>query len=896
MGLPSGTRLGAYEILALIGTGGMGEVYRARDTKLGRDVALKLLPDSFTHDPERVARFRREAQVLAALNHPHIAQIHGLDEANGTQFLVLELVDGESLDKRIARGAIAVDEAFDIARQLAEGLEAAHEKGIIHRDLKTANIALTTTGQVKVLDFGLAKPTEAAAGESPALATSPTVTSPAMMTGVGVILGTAAYMAPEQARGNAASKGSDIWAFGCVLYEMLSGRKPFDGETLTDVVACILKNEPDWRALPPGTPPRLQSLIARCLRKQPGQRCRDIADVRFQIEDLLQDSGPAPMLTPSRRARERAAWIAAALGLGVALVLVMRPSISSSPADTVSLQVFPPEGTTFSASYNNTVSIPAFAIAPDGHALAFTAESPGARPMLWVRSIDRVDARQLAGTEGAQSPMWSPDSRWIAFVVDQILKKVPAAGGPVEVITQSAPDFHGGTWERDDTIVFSSGSGPLLRVDASGGPITPVTTMDTSRGETMHRNPDALPDGRHFLYYSGGGDQNGVYAGSLDDKVQRFLLHTNATPVYASPGYLLFVEGDSLMAQGVNTEPLEIRGHTFPVAEHVGRNTTFVSAVSASRTGTIAYAGLLTQKGRLTWVDREGHTLGAPAIPEGDYPDFRLSPDGTRLAASLLDLKTNQVDLWIMDLARGSFSRLESGGPVTGSPIWSPNGAQLIFRTNRSGFVELFERSAGGGGGDRRILEWQSYVATQGTTNNLVSTDWSRDGKHIMLSARRSASGTDLWLLSLEENARAVPFITSPSHNLHGNFSPTRDLLAYSSNESGRFDVYVDTIPRSDRRWPVSTSGGYEPRWRSDGRELYYLSEDRTLMAVEVGDGPSFGVPKPLFQTHVPPGVSSNRTHYVPSPDGQRFLIAVPTDLRVSPITVVVNWAASLQK
>jgi Tol biopolymer transport system component len=694
-------------------------------------------------------------------------------------------------------------------------------------------------------------------------------------------------------------KRTDVWAFGCLLFEMLTGKKPFDGETLTDVVAAIVKNEPDWHALPLGTPLLIRSLIARCLRKDPAQRLHDMADGRFQIEEVLNDPGDsAAVVVPARNRREWVAWIAAALFLGAALFFAARPSITSSSGDPISFAVFPPEKTAFSAALNTTVNVPSFALSPDGRALAFSAEVPGARPMLWLRSVDQVSARQLAGTENAQDPFWSPDGRWIGFFADGKLKKVPAAGGAVQVITQTATDFRGGTWGPDDTILFGSGTDPILRVNAAGGKTTAVTVIDASSQEGTHRNPHLLPDGHHFLYSIFGRrqDQSGVYAGSLDDKTKKALIRRYSSAVYTPPGYLLFVDGETLLGQALDAERLELKGQPFLVAEHIGRNTAFMSAVSASRIGTIAYAGIISHNGRLAWLDRGGNPLGSIATPEGDYADFRLSPDERRLAASLVDPKTNAVEIWLTDLARNSTSRLASGALVTASAVWSPDGTRLMFRSNRSGTVEFFQRSAAGGGTDRLVLGGEALRAAQVPSVNVVPTDWSPDGRNIIFQVAAAASGNDLWLLPLGEGGKPEKFIASPGDDMHGNFSPDGHLVSYTSNESGRFEVYVETIPRSDRKWPVSTNGGYEPRWRADGGEIYYLSEDRQLMAVPVGAGPSFGIPKALFQTRVAAGVIGNRTHYVPSRDGKRFLVNMALDAPISPITVVVNWTATLKK
>jgi serine/threonine protein kinase/Tol biopolymer transport system component len=897
MTLQLGTRVGSYHILSGLGAGGMGEVYRARDTKLNRDVALKVLPELFAADPDRLARFKREAQVLASLNHPHIAAIYGFEDSGATHALVLELVEGPTLADRITEGSISLGEALPIAKQIAEALEAAHEHGVIHRDLKPANIKLRPDGTVKVLDFGLAKAMEPASGARADFTRSPTITTPAM-TGVGTILGTAAYMSPEQARGRPVDRRTDVWAFGCVLFEMLTGQRPFDGEDTTAVLARIIEREPDWRALPSGTPSTIRALLTRCLRKDPAHRLRDIADGRFQLEDATSDpAGPATVAPRTRGHREWLGWGTAILLLGTTAFLAVRPNSPASSREVISFPVFPPEKTAFAAALNTTVNIPSFALSPDGRDLVFSVKAPGARPMLWVRSLDRIDLRQLDATEDAQDPMWSPDGRWIGFFANGQLKKIPAAGGAVQLVAQSIADVRGGSWGADDFILIGGGTNPIVRVNAAGGTPTPVNPLDASRHESTHRTPFVLPGSRDFLYtiISGQPDQSGVYAGSLDGKTKKPLIRLNTSAVYAPPGYLLFVDGDALLAQAFDADRLEVAGQPFLVANHVGRSSAFVSAVSASRTETIAYGGPISQAGRLIWLDRTGRSLGSAATPEADYVDFRLSPDDTRLAASIVDPRTNVVEMWLTDLARSSSTRIAAGGLVTASPLWSPDGTQLIFRNTRNGVSEFYQRSAAGGGDDRPVLAIDAYRAlTPG--QNLIDTDWSPDGRTLLFSVPAPASGNDLWLLPLGSPEKAAKFITTPGEDLHGNFSPDGRLVAYTSNESGRFEVYVQTVPRSDRKWAVSTGGGYEPRWRADGREIYYLSEDRKLMAVSVGAGPSFGIPQPLFQTRVPEGVIANRTHYVSSRDGQKFLVNTATDAPPEPITVVVNWTAALKK
>jgi len=478
------------------------------------------------------------------------------------------------------------------------------------------------------------------------------------------------------------------------------------------------------------------------------------------------------------------------------------------------------------------------------------------------------------------------------------LKKIPAAGGPVQVVTETSTDIRGGTWGPEDTILFGRGGEPILRVNSAGGEITPVT-MNVSHPPESDRNPYFLPDGRHFIYtiLANMADQSGIFAGSLDGKTKKLLIHLSASAVYVPPGYLLFLDGDTLLAQAFDAERLDLQGQPFVVAEHVGRNSAAMSAVSASRTGTIAYAGAISQNGRLTWMDRGGNPTGSIGTPEGDYTDFRLSPDEKRVALSLVDPKAGTVEVWLTDLARGSTSRFAFGGVLNADALWSPDGSTLAFRSNRNGMVEFFQRSAAGGGSDEPVLQAETHRTAQIQSGNLIATDWSPDGRNIIFSVPSPASGNDLWLVPVSKDGKPTKFIASPAEEMHGNFSPDGHFIAYTSNESRKFEVYVETFPRSDRKWTVSTNGGYEPRWRGDGREIYYLSEDRKLMAVPVGAGPSFGVPKPLFQTGVPGGVTTNRTHYVPTRDGQRFLVNTQTrDVPPNPITVVLNWTAALNK
>jgi Tol biopolymer transport system component len=527
--------------------------------------------------------------------------------------------------------------------------------------------------------------------------------------------------------------------------------------------------------------------------------------------------------------------------------------------------------------------------------MVFVANSSGADPVIWMRSIDQVTARPLPGTEHAQLPFWSPDGRWLGFFAEGKLKKILVAGGPVQVLADVADAF-GGSWGTDDSLIFAKLSSSIFRVSSGGGIVTVVTKVDSI--QKAHRWPQFLPDGRHFLFHVQGSDpeHRGIYAGSLDGGAPKFLVRTKSSAVYASPGYLLYVDGDTLLGQAFDAAHLELRGEPFTVAENVGRSTGFNIGVSASGTGILAYAAAMLQRGRLTWFDRAGNSLNSVGV-EGDYSDFRLSPDGETLAVSLVDPKAWNPDIWLIDLKRGGSSRFTFGSALNAAPVWSPDGTRIVFRTVRNGMTEFYEKSAGGGGNEFPMLTNETQLAAGMDSPNLVCSDWSPDGRYVLGSVPQQATGDDLWLIPLGGDKKPFKFLGPPSDQMHGNFSPDGHLVAYTSNESGRFQVYVQTFPLSDRKWQVSTDGGYEPRWRGDGREIYYLSEDRNLMAVPVGAGPSFAVPKMLFRTRVPEGVTSRRTHYVPSRDGQRFLVNTQSnDANPNPITVVLNWQAELKK
>ncbi|HEX6465354.1 MAG TPA: protein kinase [Vicinamibacterales bacterium] len=886
MALALGSRLGHYEVLSLVGAGGMGEVYRARDTRLGRDVALKTLPDTFTHDPERLARFRREAQVLAALNHPHIAQIHGLDEANGTQFLVLELVDGESLDKRIARGPIAMDEVLGIARQIAEALDAAHEKGIIHRDLKPANIALTNDGQVKVLDFGLAKAAEGVSDTLTGLANSPTITSPAMMTAVGVILGTAAFMSPEQARGRAADRRSDIWAFGCVLFEMLTATRAFAGDEVSDTLAFVLTKDPEWRQLPAATPPSIHRLLRRCLAKDRRRRLAEFTDARLDLDEAVNEvaADAAPMPQAARRGMLRT-WLGAAAGAGVVAILWLTVS---------TIRDRPINETVVSRSSillpGRLVNLPrSVALSPDGRRLVVVASDTRGRSQLWIRSLDGLAAQPLPDTVGAQTPFWAPNNRWLAFVQDGKLKKVDVTGGgPALTLADAAAS--GGTWNRDDLILFVQPSGLLAWVRAAGGTATPLTQPKSDAGYARGKYfPSFLRDGRQFIFLQVGksADETDVYVGSLDSSDVTSLPLRGTGAQYAA-GFLWFMQGSTLMAQPFDSAHRAGSGDALPVAEQVRKDSGArrVGLFSVSDTGTLVYQADPLPGSELTWFDRDGHQRGTLG-PPGDYDDLRLSPDGRRLLASLPQTNAAGRDLWIVDVARGFLTRLTSGNARSWGGIWSPDGSHIVFSAQRGGRNALVQKASNGAGDEQVLLEddFEKELA-----------DWSSDGRFILYQRRgRTASESTPWVLPLGGDRKTFPL--SQTGVFVPKFSPDGRWVGFISSESGRLELYVTPFPGPGGRWQISSAGGVNAfDWRDDGKEILFRGSDG-FWSAEVTlerDHVEVGAVKRLF-----PGIRKvgSRLTLDVSSDGQR-IIAVTENAQAGaePLTLVTNWPALLKK
>ena len=875
----------------MLGEGGMGQVWSARDSRLDRTVAIKVSAEQFTE------RFEREARSIAALNHPNICTLYDV----GPDYLVMELIEGPTLAERIAAGAIPLEEALVIARQIAEALEAAHEKGIVHRDLKPANVKLTAEGKVKVLDFGLAKAREpeSAAGD-PTM--SPTLTISA--TRAGMILGTAGYMSPEQARGKPVDRRADIWSFGVVLYEMLCGRPLYGGEMASDMLAAVILKNPDWDALPEGTPARVRELLGRCLRKDPKMRMRDIGDARIAIEeylakpDVAEKAVAAPLVV--RRKRPWSTIAAAVLALGLAGLAAIHFSERAPETATVRLQIPTAAGT----GYGNGI-----AISPDGKRLAFVANSAG-RTMLWVRPLESLIAQPLPGTEDTASPFWSPDSRFIGFFVPGKLKKVEASGGPPQTLCDVANTGVGGSWNGDGVIVFGTSASGLFRVSQAGGAAASLTTLDPARGEVFHSRPWFLPDGRHFLYYanSSSPENSGIYLASLSGKDRQRLVAARQGATYAPPagggqrGHLLFLRESTLIAQPLDPGSYEPAGDAFPVpgAEQVG-STISLPFFSVSNNGVLVYrAGGPGGNTQLAWFDRQGKLLETVG-PIGIYSDVALSPEGKRVAVRKVDPQSGNIDIWLLDVAHGVPTRFTFDPATENYPVWSPDGSRIVFNSTRGGVFDLYQKGSGGTGSEELLLK---------SNLSKFPYDWSADGKYLLFAVTDPKTRSDLWVLpgpSAQSGERQPrPVVVTPYNETQGQFSPGPGprWIAYASDESGRYEVYVQPFSETSAapagKFQISSEGGNQPRWRRDGKEIYYIAPDGRLMAVEVKTAPQFehGAPKSLFQTRIYlGGTVVTALRYSPAPDGKRFLInSQAEEMASAPITVVLNWIAGLKR
>jgi Tol biopolymer transport system component len=928
--LTSGLRVGPYEIIAPLGAGAMGEVYRACDTKLNREVALKVLPEVFARDPDRLARFKREAQLLATLNHSNIAAIYGLEESNGAQALVLELVDGSTLADRIARGPISLKESLTIARQIAEALEAAHEKGIIHRDLKPANIKIARSGVVKVLDFGLAKIWDGAPQSD--LSASPRLTATDILGRT--ILGTPAYMSPEQARGQSLDRRTDIWSFGCVLYEMLTGRAPFAGDTISDTLAAILEREPDRTMLPADTPVPIRRLLRRCLEKDRKGRLDSAAGARLEIDDAIASPAAETLAlaaAPSRRVTPLAIAVLAGVAVIAALIVstLMRPApVAAVPPARFAI-VPPPE-----PPLNLSGPDRDLAFSPDGRRLVYRAggsETYGSP--LMVRAIDQLDAQPVADVLAAYAPFFSPDSRWIGFFERTVLKKVSITGGPAITLCQVSGVPLGASWGDDNTIAFATDSPRtgLWRVSADGGEPTVLTTPDPAQHEGNHAFPSVLPRGRGVLFTitiatAGQADSSQVAVLDLTTGQRKILIRGGGDAQYVGTGHLIFAAAGALRTVRFDPVRLEVLSDPVTVVEDVMMKPSGAANYAVSGPGTLVYmpgaVGGQTALRSLVWVDRKGHEERIKAPLRG-YGPPRISPDGTRVAIGILDQGNSEI--WIWDLAREMLRRLTFAPGMDGLPVWTPDSRRIIFMSDRTGVLNLYSQAADGTGTVERLTtsanpQWPTSITPDGTrvfgfdnepkrassvtgrTGGVILVPLTSPANRFALDKAQASRRPGVGPSPGVSSTSAGPVVQNLFHGVLAEISPDGRYLAYQSDEAGGYEVYVRPFPQVDRgRWQISTGGATRPVWARSGRELFYLDASSALIGVPVRtSGPTFstGIPAKIFDTkYVEPNPAR---HYDVSPDGQRFLMikdSLVRDQHATPASmiIVLNWFEELK-
>jgi eukaryotic-like serine/threonine-protein kinase len=889
--LTPGTKLGPYEIAAPLGAGGMGEVYRARDTRLNRTVAIKVLPMHLADRPELRERFEREARSIASLNHPHICTLHDVGREGGTDYLVMEYLEGETLAARLAKGPLPIEQVLQYAIEIADALDKAHRKGITHRDLKPGNIMLTKSG-TKLLDFGLAKLQQEMAPANAQMSQLPTASEP--LTAQGAIVGTLQYMAPEQLEGKEADARTDIFAFGTVVYEMATGKRAFEGKSQASVISAIMSSDPaPISSLQPMTPPMLDRVVKRCLEKEPDERCQSAKDLTDELKWIAEGGSQAGVAAPivaRRRSRERMAWALAGAGVGLLLAaavagyLLLRPKTAGG---VVRFSDPAPENTSFHPAGGF------LSLSPDGRKLAFvTVEQTGGSAKLWVRSLDSLAADAVQGAEGAYLPFWSQDSQYIAFFTnDGKMEKVPVSGGTPEVLVDAHNNRFGGTWNRDGVILFSS-ENKLYRVSDAGGTPALVAAPDAARQEVAYGLPQFLPDGRHFLVRVITGQGSGyIAAGSLDSPKTERLFDSAFQALYAPPGYIFYLRQSTLVAQPFDANGLKLTGPAVPVGTGVGLDIPHgYGFFSVSQGGVLAFQTAPKEAtSQMTWYSRNGEKLGVVGQP-GFYSSSALSPDGTKLASGVG--KPGSRDIWIYDLKRGTESRLTFGSADNFNPLWSADGNRIMFTSNRAGMRDIYEQPANGLGDVEPIL------VSKDQAKNV--DDLATDGRYAIYETVGGDS-RELWALPLTGERKPSPFVQGSFEATAGRFSPNGRYVAYTSSETGTSEIYVQTFPGHLGKWQVSTSGGDEPTWRRDGKELFYLSLDGKMMAVEVNTDSSqlqVGVPKPLFQAQLLVTGVFWRNRYVVSADGQRFLMLAPAGGTApsAPLTVVVNWLADVKR
>jgi Tol biopolymer transport system component/tRNA A-37 threonylcarbamoyl transferase component Bud32 len=894
MTLAAGTKIGAYEIDSLLGAGGMGEVYRANDARIGRAVALKVLPEKFFEDEDSRARFEREARTLASLNHPGIATLYSFEEVPGSSssatrhVLVMELIEGETLASRLVKGPLAVAQVISTGGQIADALEGAHRQGIVHRDLKPGNVMLTKSG-VKLLDFGLAK-TLAPQAQPSGLTSMPTMAPPQHLTQQGTILGTFQYMAPEQLEGGEADARSDIFSFGAVLYEMATGKKAFDGKSQASLIGAILKDSPPpISSIAPMAPPALDRLIATCLSKDPEDRLQTAHDVKLQLQWVGEGGSQAGLPAPvaaRRKHREKLAWALAAAAAAAALVFAIgfarrAPRVSSPIFAAIPL----PEKT----------FVESIALSPDGRTLAFTAGKAGAQPGLWIRTLGSPAARQVAGAEEASFPFWSPDSRFIGYFTQGSLKKIDPSGGPPLTVCEAARGI-GGAWSREGTIVFApEPTSPLFRVPAAGGKPEPVTRLDASLHVTAHRYPVFLPDGRHFLYMAAnlsgntGDPANSIRVGSLDGKTDKAVVAGVASNPSFVAGFLLYPSEGALLAVKIDPARLEVQGDAVPVAQRLNGSNWYGYVQFTASDDLLLSTPAFANPSQLAWFDRNGRPAGTIGEP-GLWVGPRLSPDGRRIAVGMLDLGRDTSDIWLFAAAGGAGTKFVFGNGSNVSPVWAPTADRLLFGTDRKSKgarSDLWTKSLDGSA-EEVFLE---------SPDSRWPEDWSPDGRSLSLNSApaQGKRNNQLWIAETAGERKVRPFATEANYQEGSRFSPGGRWLAFASDESGRFEVYVRPFPGPGGRWQISTAGGSQPHWRRDGKELAFLTPENKLMAVPISTTSGFhaGPPALLFAIHP----SLHGAAYDATGDHQRFLVnTVPDEQGSPPLSLLVHWTRLLEK
>lgn len=897
MGLTSGSRLGPYEIQSPLGAGGMGEVYRARDTRLDRVVAVKILPEHLSSSEELKTRFEREARAVSSLNHPHICHLYDVGSQDGTSFLVMEYLEGESLADRLRKGALPLKQVLAFGIQIAEALAAAHRAGILHRDLKPGNVILTASG-AKLLDFGLAKTSPAPSGSAAAISSmtpsTPTMTIAELsskskeLTQRGTIVGTFQYMAPEVLQGAEADARSDVFSLGCVLYEMVTGRKAFEGKSQLSVLTAILEKDPEpIQHVQPASPAVLDHVVGTCLEKNPEERFQTAQDVKLELK-WIAASGPETKASTASL-RDLRHWLVGATAVIFALAAVIAYfSFSPLPKPVVRSFVLPPPGTSF-VTLSPTSGPPE--ISPDGTKITFSAHDEKGNVMLYIRALNSLTAEAHPGTNDASYPFWSPDSHEIGFFAEGKLKTISLDGGPPQVLCE-VNVARGGAWSKEGVIVFAptTGSG-LMRVSAGGGAPEPASKLDLAHGENSHRWPYFLPDGSHFLFWarnSRGVQEHTLYVGKLGSLDAKPLMRSELMAIYAQ-GYLLFMRDRTLMAQVFDPGKVELKGTPIPVAEQIATNTISNRPVfSASDDGTLLYqAGNLVGGWRLLWVARDGRQIG----PMGDwdrYFDPAISPDGKRVAAGLLT-NLGTIDIWTFDLARGTKTRLTFGPSVQRYPVWSPDGKTIFYASNGKGAFQIFSKPADGSGPEQPVLEDAAIE---------FPLDISSDQRYLVFTRVGSDKGKpEVWALPLFGDRKPLQVVQSAFESSLPALSPDGKWVAYENRESGRYDIYVTAFPGGGVKWQASTSGAVRAKWRHDGKELFFLDLADNVMAVDVktdGKTVQFGTPHLLF--HVA-GIQNQQGPYTVTPDGKKFLIN-SGDLKEEsqPLTLVQNWTAELKK